>query len=46
MEVGSVISDEDYETLLSYNSEIADMFTMTSNGWKFVGNVEELNTLL
>lgn len=46
LEFGSVISDEDYETLLSYNKEIADMFTMTAEGWKFVGDVDQLNSML
>ena len=46
LEFGSVISDEDYETLLSYNKEIADMFTMTAEGWKFIGDVDQLNSML
>lgn len=46
LEFGSVISDEDYETLLSYNKEIADMFTMTADGWKFIGDVDQLNSML
>ena len=46
MEFGDVISDEDYETLLSYNKEIADMFTMTADGWKFVGDIDDLNAKL
>ena len=46
LEFGSVFSDEDYETLLSYNKEIADMFTMTAEGWKFIGDVDQLNSML
>lgn len=46
LEFNSIISDEDYETLLSYNKEIADMFTMTAEGWKFIGDVNQLNNIL
>jgi len=46
LEFGGIISDEDYETLLSYNKEIADMFTMTADGWKFIGDIDTLNSAL
>lgn len=46
LEIGSVISDEDYNTLIGYNSSLKDMFMMTSDGWKFVGDVNTLNTTL
>jgi hypothetical protein len=37
LEVGSVISDEDYNTLIKYKAELADMFLMTADGYKFIG---------
>lgn len=46
LKIGSVISDEDYNTLIGYNSSLKDMFMMTSDGWKFVGDVNTLNTTL
>ncbi len=46
LEIGSVISDEDYNTLIGYNSSLKDMFMMTSDGWKFVGDVNTLNATL
>lgn len=35
---GSIIKDEDYEALLKYNKQIASLFTMTADGYKFIGN--------
>ena len=46
IEVGSVISDEDYNTLIGYNSALEDMFMMTADGWEFVGSADELNGAL
>lgn len=43
---GDVISDEDYQTLLSYNKELASMFTMTYDGWKFIGDENALTAAL
>lgn len=41
---GSVISDEDYNTLIEYNKSLKDMFIMTAGGWKFIGDVDKLNS--
>lgn len=46
LEIGSVISDKDYNTLIGYNSSLKDMFMMTSDGWKFIGDVNTLNETL
>ena len=46
IEFGTVIKDEDYQKLIAMNAAVADLFTMTADGWKFVGDVDELNSLL
>ena len=46
LKTGDIISDEDYEFLLSQNKEIADLFSMTSDGWVFVGTISDLNDKL
>ena len=44
IEIGSIISDEDYNTLIGYKAELADLFLMTADGYKFIGggNVQEI----
>lgn len=37
IEIGSIISDEDYDNLVKYNAELADMFMMTADGYKYIG---------
>ena len=37
IEIGSIISDEDYDRLIKYNAELADMFMMTADGYKYIG---------
>ena len=41
---GSVISNDDYNTLIEYNKSLKDMFVMTAGGWKFIGDVDKLNS--
>ena len=41
---GSVISDDNYNTLIEYNKSLKDMFVMTAGGWKFIGDVDKLNS--
>jgi hypothetical protein len=36
-----VISDEDYKKLSEYSTEVADMFTLTAEGYKFIGGATE-----
>ena len=37
MDFGSVISDEDYNTLTKYNAALKQNFIMTANGYKYIG---------
>lgn len=37
LEIGSVISDEDYKTLLKKNKDLAKYFVMTAEGMMFIG---------
>ena len=46
IEFGTIISDEDYEKLVKYNSAVAGLFTMTAGGWQFIGDTDRLNQLL
>lgn len=43
IEMGSVISDEDYQRLVKYNGALKHMFAMTADGYMYVGggNLEE-----
>jgi hypothetical protein len=36
--MGSIISDEDYNTLLKYNAALADLFIMTVDGYMYTGS--------
>jgi hypothetical protein len=38
IELGSIISDEDYEKLLAYNAALAESFVLTADGYMYVGN--------
>ena len=37
IEIGDIISDEDYDTLIRYKAELADMFMLTAEGYKYLG---------
>ena len=37
VELGSIISDEDYAKLLQYNGALADYFQMTADGYRYTG---------
>ena len=43
IEIGSVISDEEFDKLIKYKAELADLFIMTADGYKYVGggNLEQ-----
>jgi hypothetical protein len=36
-----VISDEDFKKLSEYSAEVADMFTLTADGYQFIGGGSE-----
>jgi hypothetical protein len=44
IEIGDVISDEEYDKLIKYKAELADLFIMTADGYKYLGggNLDEL----
>ena len=42
LKFGDIISDEDYKTLLSYNKEVSKFFSITADGYKFIGDESEL----
>ena len=37
LEIGSIISDEDYQTLLKTNPELEKFFMLTNEGYKYIG---------
>lgn len=41
IEIGSVISDEDYDNLIKYNAALADQFVMTADGYMYAGKKGE-----
>lgn len=45
IDFGSVISDEDFNKLMEYDSGVRDMFLMTPEGYQFVGNQEDLDRI-
>jgi hypothetical protein len=45
IELGSIISDEEYFKLIGYNEELAKYFALTSNGYKFTGDESVLSGL-
>lgn len=40
LHLGSIISDEDYETLVANNAALKDYFVMTADGYKYLGGAE------
>ena len=40
LHLGSIISDEDYETLVANNAALKDYFVMTADGYKYLGEAE------
>ena len=40
LELGDIISDEDYERLIKYNSELEKYFIMTADGYKYIGGAD------
>ena len=42
---GDIVSDEDFEKLRQYSTEVQDMFMMTADGYRFIGKSQELQTL-
>ena len=40
LDLGDIISDEDYEKLIKYNSELEKYFIMTANGYKYIGGAD------
>ena len=43
LEFGSIISDEDYQTLIAYNKEWAELFILQADGSrKFIGNSQQM----
>ena len=43
VKLGSIISDEDYKSLVKYNGALASMFQMTADGYRYIGE-EDLST--
>lgn len=37
IKLGSIVSDEDYKTLVKYNGSLASMFQMTADGYRYIG---------
>lgn len=35
---GDIVSDEDYQNIIKYNSEAKDLFIQTADGYKFIGS--------
>lgn len=42
LDFGSVITPEQYETLIKYNEALKDFFALTLNGYKFLGTSEDM----
>lgn len=43
VDFGSVVSDENYKTIVAANGELKKYFLMTAEGYKFIGDKEELS---
>lgn len=43
LDFGSVISDEDFNKLMEYDSGVRNMFLMTPEGYQFIGNQGDLD---
>lgn len=47
LDIGGLVSEEDYKAMLAMNAAVEDYFVLTSNGYKMIkGSGAELNSLL
>lgn len=42
LELGEIISDEDYEKIIEKNKELADSFVRVAEGWRFITDPEQI----
>lgn len=42
IELGSIVSEEDYNTLVEYNGALKEFFMITANGYKWIGTTQDL----
>lgn len=42
IEIGSIVSEEDYQTLVAMNAELEKYFMLTTEGYKVIGGVDEI----
>ena len=45
LDLGSIISDEDYKKLIKYNAELEKYFIMTADGYKYIGGAD-INSII
>ena len=45
IEIGKVITKEQYDLLVGYNKELAKYFSLTADGYKVVGGIDQLTNL-
>lgn len=43
--IGSIVSDDDYDKLIKYKAELADLFIMTADGYRYIGG-EDLESVV
>ena len=41
LEIGSILSEEDYQLLIKYNEELAKYFMLTSDGYQYLGGADK-----